>query len=122
MYSSGVIWEEKVGYSRAVKVGDRIIVSGTTAIEEGKLIGEGDAYLQTVTIIRKIARALEGAGSKLEDVVRVRVYLTDMSKFEDVAKAHAEFFRAIKPAQTLVGISALVDPRMLVEIEAEAVV
>jgi enamine deaminase RidA (YjgF/YER057c/UK114 family) len=120
-YSSGVIWEEKVGYSRAVKVGERIIVSGTTAIEDGKLVGEGDAYLQTVTILNKISRVLLQAGSKLEDIVRVRVYLTDMTKFEEVARAHGEFFREIRPAQTLVGISALVDPRMIVEIEAEAV-
>ncbi len=121
-YSSGVIWEEKVGYSRAVRVGDRIIVSGTTSIEDGKLIGAGDAYLQTVTIIRKISKVLEQAGSRLEDVVRVRVYLTDMSAFEDVARAHGEFFREIRPAQTLIGISTLVDPEMIVEIEAEAVV
>lgn len=121
-FSSGVIWEEKVGYSRAVKIGNRIIISGTTAIEDGKLIGEGDAYLQTVTILKKITRVLEQAGSKLEDVVRVRVYLTDMSKFEEVGRAHGEFFSAIRPAQTLIGISALVDPKMLVEIEAEAVV
>lgn len=120
-YSSGVIWEEKVGYSRAIKIGDRIIISGTTAIEDGKLVGEGDAYLQTVTILKKISRVLEQAGSKLEDVVRVRVYLTDMSKFEEVGRAHGEFFRNIRPAQTLVGISALVDPKMLVEIEAEAI-
>lgn len=117
-----MIWEEKVGYSRAVKIGNRIIISGTTAIENGKLIGDGDAYLQTVTILKKITRVLEQAGSKLEDVVRVRVYLTDMSKFEEVGRAHGEFFSAIRPAQTLIGISALVDPKMLVEIEAEAVV
>ncbi|MBK6874957.1 MAG: RidA family protein [Ignavibacteria bacterium] len=120
-YSSGVIWEEKVGYSRAIKIGDRIIISGTTAIEDGKLVGEGDAYLQTVTILKKISRVLEQAGSKLEDAVRVRVYVTDMSKFEEVGRAHGEFFRNIRPAQTLVGISALVDPKMLVEIEAEAI-
>lgn len=117
-----MIWEETVGYSRAVQIGERIIVSGTTAIEDGKLIGEGDAYLQTVTIIKKISGVLEKAGSGLKDVVRVRVYLTDISKFEDVARAHGEFFREIKPAQTLIGISALVDPGMLVEIEAEAVI
>lgn len=121
-YSSGVIWEEKVGYSRAVRFGDRVLVSGTTAIVDGKLVGVGDAYLQTVTIIKKISGVLQQAGSRLEDVVRVRVYLTDMSRFEEVAKAHGEFFREIKPAQTLIGINALVDPAMLVEIEAEAVI
>jgi enamine deaminase RidA (YjgF/YER057c/UK114 family) len=121
-YSSGVIWEEKVGYSRAVRYGDRILVSGTTAIVDGMLVGEGDAYLQTVTIIKKISGVLQQAGSRLEDVVRVRVYLTDMSRFEEVANAHGEFFREIKPAQTLIGINALVDPAMLVEIEAEAVI
>ncbi len=121
-YSSGVIWEEKVGYSRAVKINNRIIISGTTAIEDGKLVGEGDAYLQTVTILKKISRVLEQAGSRLEDVVRTRVYITDINLFEDVGRAHGEFFRDIRPAQTLVGISALVDPKMLVEIEAEAVI
>ena len=117
-----MIWEEKVGYSRAIKIGDRILISGTTAIEDGKIVGEGDAYLQTVTILNKISRVLEQAGSKLEDVVRVRVYLTDISMFEEVGKALGEFFRNIRPAQTLLGINALVDPKMLVEIEAEAIV
>ena len=121
-YSSGVIWEEKVGYSRAIMIGDRILISGTTAIEDGKIVGDGDAYLQTVTILNKISRVLEQAGSKLEDVVRVRVYLTDISMFEEVGKALGEFFRNIRPAQTLLGINALVDPKMLVEIEAEAIV
>ena len=121
-YSSGVIWEEKVGYSRAIKIGDRILISGTTAIEDGKIVGEGDAYLQTVTVLNKISRVLEQAGSKRVDVVRVRVYLTGISMFEEVGKALAEFFRNIRPAQTLLGINALVDPKMLVEIEAEAIV
>ena len=116
-----MIWEEKVGYSRAIRIGDRIIISGTTAIENGEIVGEGDAYLQTVTILKKISRVLEQAGSKLEDAVRVRIYVTDISKFEEVGRALGEFFRNIRPAQTLIGINALVDPKMLVEIEAEAI-
>lgn len=121
-YSSGVIWEDIVGYSRAVKVGDRILISGTTSIIDGKIIGEGDPYLQTKTIIEKIETVLHQAESKLEDIVRLRVYVTDISSWEEVGRALGETFKKIKPAQTLIGVSGLVDPKMLVEIEAEAVI
>ncbi len=121
-YSSGVIWEEIVGYSRAVKVGDRILISGTTSIIDGKIIGEGDMYLQTKTIIDKIETVLHQAESELEDIVRLRVYVTDISRWEEVGRALGETFKKIKPAQTLVGVNALVDPGMMVEIEAEAVI
>ncbi|HMS35149.1 MAG TPA: RidA family protein [Ignavibacteria bacterium] len=120
-YSSGVIWEDIVGYSRAVKLEDRILISGTTSIIDGKIIGEGDPYLQTKAIIDKIETVLNQAGSELEDIVRLRVYVTDISRWEEVGKALGETFKKIKPAQTLVGISGLVDPKMMVEIEAEAV-
>jgi len=120
-YSSGVIWEDIVGYSRAVKVNDRLLISGTTSIVDGKIIGEGDPYLQTKTIIDKLETVLHQAESNLEDIVRLRVYVTDISKWEEVGRALGETFKKIKPAQTLVGVSALVDPKMMVEIEAEAV-
>ena len=121
-YSSGVIWEDIVGYSRAVKIKDRILISGTTSIVEGKIVGENDPYIQTKTIIDKLEVVLLLAGSKLEDVVRLRVYVTDISRWEEVGRALGETFKDIKPSQTLVGVSALVDPKMLVEIEAEAVI
>jgi len=120
-FSSGVIWEDIVGYSRAVKIDDRILISGTTSIVDGKLVGKGDMYLQTKTIIENIDRVLKQAGSCLEDIIRLRIYVTDISRWEEAGNALGEFFKTIKPAQTLVGISALVDPDMLVEIEAEAV-
>ena len=120
-FSSGVIWEDIVGYSRAVKIDDRILVSGTTAIVDGKIVGKDDMYLQTRTIIEKIESVLIQAGSSLEDIIRLRIFVTDITKWEEAGKALGEKFRTIKPAQTLVGISALVDPDMLVEIEAEAI-
>lgn len=121
-FSSGVKWEDIVGYSRAVKIDNRILISGTTSYVDGKLIGKDDMYLQTKTIIEKIENVLKQAGSRLEDIIRIRVYVTDISKWEEAGKALGESFREIKPAQTLVGISALVDPDMLIEIEAEALV
>lgn len=121
-YSSGVIWEEIVGYSRAVKTDDRILISGTTSIIDGKIIGAGNPYLQTKTIIGKIETVLHQAESELEDIVRLRVYVTDILRWEEVGRALGETFKKIKPAQTLVGVNALVDPEMMVEIEAEAVV
>ena len=120
-YSSGVIWEDLVGYSRAVKIDNRILISGTTSIVDGKIIGEGDPYLQTRIIIDKLETVLHQAESKLEDIVRLRVFVTDISGWEEVGRALGETFKKIKPAQTLVGVSALVDPKMMVEIEAEAV-
>jgi len=119
--SSGAVWEDKVGYSRAVRVGNIIEVSGTTAIEGEKVIGKHEPYLQTKTIIEKIKTALLKTGSSLEDIVRVRIYVTDISNWEEVGKAFSEYFQKIKPAATLVQVSALINPDLLVEIEATAI-
>ena len=117
--SSGVMWESKVGYSRAVKIGNIIAVSGTTAIINGEVKGENDYYIQTKTILEKIRTALIEAGAGMEDVIRTRIYVKDISNWEAVGKAHSEFFGKIRPASTMVEISSLVDKKMLVEIEAE---
>lgn len=121
-FSSGTYWEEHVGYSRALKAGNMIFVSGTSALDGETIIGENDAYKQTKYIIEKIENALTNMGAKLEDVVRVRIYITDINLWKDAAKAFSEFFKTIKPAQTLIEIKGLVDPSMLVEIEADAVI
>jgi enamine deaminase RidA (YjgF/YER057c/UK114 family) len=119
---TGTPWEPKMGYARAVQVGDTVFVSGTTATgADGKVMGAGDAYAQTVQAARNIESALKRLGLGLEHVVRTRIYLTDIQRWEEVAKGHAECFGAAHPATTLVGISRLVDPEMLVEIEAVAV-
>ena len=120
-YSSGVRWESIVGYSRAVRVGERIYVTGTTATaEEGGIVGEGDAYAQTVQVIKNIERALAALGASLENVVRTRMFVTDISRWEEYGRAHGESFSEILPATTMVEVSKLIDPRMLIEIEADA--
>ena len=120
-YSSGQKWEKIVGYSRAVKVENRIYVTGTTATDEdGNLGGEGDAYAQTVQIIRNLEKALIALDASLEHVVRTRMFVTDISRWEEYGKAHATYFGDIMPATTMVEVSALIDPKMLIEIEADA--
>jgi len=119
--SSGAKWEDIVGYSRAVKVGNVIEVSGTAAVDDGGVVGKGNAYEQTKFIIMKIEKALKEAGSELKDVVRTRIYVTDISRWEEIGKAHGEFFKEIKPATSMVEVKALIEPDMLVEIEATAI-
>ncbi len=119
--SSGAKWEDIVGYSRAVRVGNIIEVAGTTATEGDEIISSGNAYEQTKYIILKIEKALNEAGAKLQDVVRTRIFVTDISIWEEVGKAHGEFFREIKPASTMVEVKGLIHPDLVVEIEATAI-
>ena len=120
--SSGAKWEDIVGYSRAVRVGNIIEVAGTTASDEnGEVIGKGDMYAQTKYIFEKMEKALQEAGASMADVVRTRMLVTDISQWEEVGRAHGEFFKTIKPASTMVEISGLINPEMLIEIEISAV-
>lgn len=122
-YSSGAKWEDIVGYSRAVKIDNTIEVTGTVAVDENSLlVGKDDAYAQTKFIIEKIEKVLKQAGASLKDVVRTRMYVTDISRWEEYGKAHGEFFKDIKPCTTMVEVSALIAPEYLIEIEATAII
>jgi len=120
-FSSGARWEDIVGYSRAVLVGNQLEVSGTVATDDSGTVGKGDFYQQTKYIIQKIEKVLLQAGFGLKDVVRTRIFVTDISHWEEVGKAHGEFFSIIKPATSMVEVSALIDPDYLVEIEVTAI-
>ena len=120
--SSNTIWEEKVGYSRAVRIGNTIEVAGTTALDGDKIIAPGDPYKQMCFIIEKIEQALNRSGASLYDVVRTRMYITDISHADEISRAHLKYFGNIKPASTMIQISGLVDPDLLVEVEVTAIV
>jgi enamine deaminase RidA (YjgF/YER057c/UK114 family) len=122
-YSSGTKWEEMVGYSRAVRVGNLVEISGTVAVDDNdKLVGKGNAYEQAKFIIQKIEKTLHGAGASLNDVIRTRMLVTDISRWEEYGKAHSEFFHSIRPCTSMIEVKGLIGPEYLVEIEVTAVI
>ncbi|WP_037290872.1 RidA family protein [Saccharibacillus sacchari] len=121
-YETGSPWEPIVGYSRAVRVGNTVEVAGTTAMKDGQVVGVGDPYGQTAEILKTIEEALAHVGAKLEHVVRTRMFVTDISQWEEIGRAHGEVFRDIRPVATMVEVKALIDPELLVEIEVQAIV
>jgi enamine deaminase RidA (YjgF/YER057c/UK114 family) len=122
-YSSGAAWEEIVGYSRAVRVGNIVEVTGTVALDENNnAVGADDAYEQTKFIIQKISRILEKAGSSLKDVIRTRMFVTDISRWQEYGRAHGEFFKQIRPCTSMIEVKGLIGPEYLIEIEATAVI
>lgn len=119
---TGSPWEPVVGYCRAIRVGDRIEVAGTTAMKDGEVVGVGNAYEQARFVLQTIEQALQELGARLSDVVRTRMFVTDISLWEEFGKAHGEYFRDVQPVATMVEVKALIDPRLLIEIEVEAIV
>ncbi|ASA19688.1 RidA family protein [Paenibacillus donghaensis] len=119
---TGSAWEQSVGYCRALRIGNRIEVAGTTAMQGGEVIGEGDPYEQTKYILQIIEQALKQLDAGMHQVVRTRMYVTDISRWEEIGRAHGEFFQEVQPVATMVEVQALIDPRLLVEIEVEAYV
>lgn len=120
--STGSPWEPVVGYSRAIRIGNVVEVAGTTSMKDGEVVGKGNAYEQTKYILEIIERALTQVGASMADVVRTRMFVTNISKWEEIGKAHREFFKDIRPAATMVEVKALIDPELLVEIEVQAIV
>ncbi len=120
--STGAPWEDNVGYSRAVRIGNIIEISGTVALKDGDLVGKDDPYLQTKRILEIIGKVLEQAGASLNDVIRTRIFVTNIAQWEEIGRAHGEVFHSIKPATSMIEVSQLIDPDYLLEIEASAVI
>lgn len=120
--TTGSPWEQVVGYSRAIRVGNMVEVAGTTSMKDGEIIGKGNAYQQTIHILKTIEDALIKVGARMEDVVRTRMFVTDISMWEEIGRAHGEFFKEIRPVATMVEVKALIDPELLVEIEVKAII